>query len=254
MLAAIERGDAEKLSELMRQDPDFDVNKDHGKGWTLLHVVCNKNSRSDMIPLLQAHPDINVNLRSAFGNTVFEFVCLCGLTSCVRELLKDSRVAVNEPAGNGCTPLWRAAFWGHLNTIKWWVASGREMNLGKPGDIDNTDAIGAAKNQGKTEVVTLLERFKENPRETRHAMRLELGLVDALAAEMFAVVVFVSDGLLQVGNVVDSTPAAARFFRIVSQLPLELQMILCYRFVSSSKEIISGKDSEMAFRCLAKRI
>ena len=29
-------------------------------------------------------------------------------------------------------------------------------------------------------------------------MRLELGLIDEMAAEMFALVVFVSDGLLQV--------------------------------------------------------
>jgi len=114
-----------------------------------------------------------------------------------------------------------------------------------------TDAIREAKKQGKTEVVTLLERFKENPEETRHSVRLELGLVDALAAEMFAVVVFVSDGLLQVK---DTTPSsAARYFRITTQLPLELQM-LCYRLVGSFREIVSGKDSEAAFKYLAARI
>ena len=51
----------------------------------------------------------------------------------------------------------------HLDTIKWWIASGREMDLGKPGDVDKTDAIGVAKNHGRTEAVTLLERFQENP-------------------------------------------------------------------------------------------
>jgi len=67
------------------------------------------------------------------------------------------------------------------------------------GDLDvyTTDAIGVAEEEGNTEVVALLERFKENPLETRHAMRLKLGLLDDLAAEMFALVVFVSDGLLQ---------------------------------------------------------
>ena len=55
------------------------------------------------------------------------------------------------------------------------ISPGREMDLGKPGDVDKTDAIGGAKESNKTEVVTLLERFKENPEETRHAMRLELG-------------------------------------------------------------------------------
>jgi len=83
-------------------------------------------------------------------------------------------------------------------------------------------------------------------------MRVELGLLDELAAEMFALVVFVSDGLLQV-NETTSTPAA-RFFRIATQLPLELQMVLCFRQVGSCKEIIPGKESEVAFKEPARRL
>ena len=151
------------------------------------------------------------------------------------------------------TPLFWAAFKGRLDVIKWWIASGREMDLGEPGQWQ-TDAIGEAKDVAETEVVALLERFKENPEETMHQVRLKLGLVDEMAAEMFAMVVFVSDGLLQVTQRNQSTTAAAKFFSIVSRLPLELQIMLCYRLVGSSKEIIHGKDSEMAFKELAKRI
>jgi len=84
-------------------------------------------------------------------------------------------------------------------------------------------------------------------------MRVKLGLVVEVAAEMFAMVVFVSDGLLQIKDTVTTT-RAARFFAIASHLPLELQMVLCYREAGSLKEIICGKDCEMAFRELAKRI
>jgi len=128
------------------------------------------------------------------------------------------------------------------------------MDLGKPGD-KKTDAIGGARNRGMAEVVALLERFKENPEETRSVIRVELGLVDEAAAEMFALVVFVSDGLLQVRFVVDtpSTPAA-RFFRIATQLPLELQTILCYRAVGSGRDTLSVQDPEAAFVNLAKRL
>ena len=167
-------------------------------------------------------------------------------------MLKDSRVKVNEPSNEGCTPLFWAAHAGHLDVIKWWIASGREMDLGKPGDVEKTDAIGRAKNGGKTDVVTLLERFKENPVETRHAMRVDLGLLDELAAEMFALLVFVSDGLLQINDTTSSP--AARFFTIAAQLPLELQMVLCFRQVGLVKEIIAGKDSELAFKELARRL
>jgi len=162
-----------------------------------------------------------------------------------------SRVNPNEPGNDRSTPLWCAAFGDHLDIIKW-IASGREMDLGKPGD-GKTDAIVVAKEYRRTEVVTLLERFKSNPGDTRYSMRVELGLLDELAAEMFALVVFVSDGLLQINDTKTTTPAA-RFFNIARLLPLELQMVLCFRQVGSDKEIISGKDSEAAFKFLATRI
>ena len=159
----------------------------------------------------------------------------------VREMLKDSRVRVNEPNIYGEIPLWCAAYNGHLDVMKWWIASGREIDLGTPGDIR------------KTEVVTLLERFKENPEETRYRMRVKLGCHDDLAAEVFALVVFVSDGLLRIKVTTTATPAV-RFFAIATQLPLELQMVLCHRLLGSAKEIILGKDSELAFKSLAMRL
>jgi len=173
-----------------------------------------------MIPLLLAHPDIDVNAKYNYEQTPFYFACRFGQTSCVREMLKDSGVKLNEPGDNGCTPLWYAARNGHDDVIKLWIASGREMDMGTPGDVDKTDAIGTAKIYGRTEIATLLERFKENPVEARHMVKLELSLLDELAAEVFALVVFVSDGLLQINDT--SSTAAARFFSIAAQLPLEL--------------------------------
>ena len=167
-------------------------------------------------------------------------------------MLKDSRVKVNETNRNGYPPLFCAAYFGHLDIIKWWIASGRQMDLGKPGDIDKTDAIGGAKIYGRTKVVSLLERFKENPEETRYVVGVKLGLLDNLAAEMFALAVFVSDGILQVNDTIPSP--AARFFSVATQLPLELQMVLCYRLVESKKEIIAGKESEVAFKELARKL
>jgi len=206
-----------------------------------------------VIPLLLAHPDIDVNLKNMGGQTPFCYACHRGLASGVRELLKDSMVKVNEARNDGRTPLWLAARNGHLDIIKSWIASGREMDLGTPGDVDQTDAIGVAKKKGKTEVVSLLERFKENSLETRHAMRVELGLLDEVAAEMFAMVVFVSDGLLQVKDTTTPSPAA-RFFNIARRLPLELQTIVCHLVMGSTKEIILGNESEVAFKSLARRL
>jgi len=46
----------------------------------------------------------------------------------------DPRVKVNDPEWNGNTPLCQAAASDQLDVIKWWIASGREMDLGKPRD------------------------------------------------------------------------------------------------------------------------
>jgi len=105
----------------------------------------------------------------------------------------------------------------------------------------------------KTEVVTLLERFKKNPVETRHQVRLEINWYDKSAAEMFALVVFVSDGLLQIKDSTTPTPAA-KFFWIAMQLPLELQMVLYHRVMRSVKEIIPGKDIEVAFKLVTESL
>ena len=117
-----------------------------------------------------------------------------------------------------------------------------------------TREIRNARYNGKTEVVTLLERFRENPEESRQVVRVEIDWYQYAAAEMFALVVFVSDELLQVKKLVDTATPAARFFNIARNLPLELQMVVCYRLVGSPKEIIQGKDSEEAFKSLAKSL
>jgi len=254
MLAAVQEGDVRKLAELMRQDPGFDVNMNQSDriGFTLLFYACCKSESSPVIPLLLAHPDIDVNVKGETGWTPFFSACGGGRSSCVRELLKDSRVKVNEPNNSGLTPLWWSACGNYLGVIKWWIVSGREMDLVTPGN-DRTDAIGIAKKLDRTKVVTLLEKFKENPNKTRHGVRVEVGWYEKLAAEMFALVVFVSDGLLQVNDATTPSPAA-RFFSVAAQLPLELQMVLCFHQVGSGKEIIPGKDSEVAFKELAKRL
>jgi len=172
-------GDVEKFAELIRQDPGFNVNMWLEEyGFTLLHIACWEDKRSAVIPLLLAHPDIDVNVKdeNAFRGTPFYFASLNESPSCALEMLKDSRVKVNEPTKDGITPLREVAYNGHLDVIKWWIASGREMDLGKPGDVDKTDAIGVAKKQGKTEVASLLERFKSDAAKTRSEVRLELGI------------------------------------------------------------------------------
>jgi len=240
----------EEVREILRNNPNLDFNWWGEKG-TAFYIACSGGS-DIIVSLLLAHPDIDVNVKDNCGCTPFYRACYHRHTSCVRVMLKDSRVKLNEPDIEGHTPLWYVAGNDTLDIIKWWIASGREMDLGKPGDVEKTDAIGGAKKYGKADVVALLERFKSDATKTRHATRVEFGLLDELAAEMFALVVFVSDGLLQIKDTTSSP--AARFLNIARRFPLELQMLLCYRVAGSDKEIIPGKDSEEAFKSLAESL
>jgi len=261
---ASRNGNVPLVEEILRDNSTLDVNWKNGldNGMTALLAAC-ECGRDAVVAILLAHPGTNVNVKDSAGQTPFEWACYSGSTLSVRLLLKDPRILVNEPAYDGRTPVRQAACNGNVDVIKWWIASGRDLNLGRPGHFPS-DAIMEARNHRnvlrphqepqrmrKTKVATLLERFKENPVGTRFDVRMGLGLRAEIAAELFALVVFVSDGILRRPQM--ETPAT-RFFGIATQLPLELQMVLCFRAVGSAKYIIPGLVSEEAFRDLASSI
>ena len=171
-------GDVEEVKEILRKNPNLNVNwakKDlEGSASVALGHAC-ENDHDVIVSILLAHPDIDVNLRDTYGNTPFGISCVNGSTSCVREMLKDSRVELNEPDESGNPPIvWTVAY-EHIDIIRWWIASGREIDLGKLADF-MMDAIETARENVQGEIAKLLERFKENPEETRGEVRRELGI------------------------------------------------------------------------------
>ena len=80
MLAAVEKGDAKELAKLMRRDPGFKVQDREGR--TFLHHACIRDYRSAVIPLLLAHPDIDVNMKDTYAETSFYHACWNGRPSC----------------------------------------------------------------------------------------------------------------------------------------------------------------------------
>ena len=158
-------GKVEEVKSILRKNPSLNVNwkNEECGAETALSAAC-FNGHDSVVSVLLAHPDIDPNLKQKDGWTPFMTACWSGKTSGVRLLLQDQRVMINEPNIEGSTPLRWAAFKGNQDVIKWWIVSGREMNLGTPGDID------------KTEVVSLLERFKSDAAKTRSEIRLELGI------------------------------------------------------------------------------
>jgi len=208
-----------------------------------------------------AHPAIHVNVQTRSGFTPFFLACCDDRVSVVQLLLKDPRVDVTLADEDEWTQLWWASWKGRYGMIEWLIASGRDLgDVNQKGIWSDKEytALEIAREMNKTEVVSLLERFMANPVLTRYQVRVKLGLLDELAAEVFALSVFLCDDLLQLKTDSPSTaalsnPAATvRFFAIASKLPMELQMILCRRAVGSMKQNILLEHSSPAFKFLAQ--
>lgn len=242
-------GEEDKVTNILLDNPGINVNWKNEKHFnrTALHRACERGY-DKMVALLSAHPAIDVNQKEIHGLTPFISACGHQNTECVRVMLGDARVKVNEPSNDGETPLANTAYNGSLEIIKSWIASGREIDLGYT-DRPAGNAIAVAKEFERHEVVSLLEKFKEDPRKTRFQLRVELGLFDAAAAEIFALVIFLCDGLLDHQR--QTSTGTDRFFQIARRLPIEIQMILCYRVVGSTRGNIPGDEREIGFRNLS---
>ena len=248
--SAAMKGDLAMAKRILDEVRDVNVNwVRESSGWTPLQRAC-AFGRDSIVAILLAHPDIDTNSKDESRKTPFYQACFHGHTSCVRLLLKDPRVNVNQRESGEYTPLFWAAYAGHIDTIKAWIASGREMDLGNP-EIQGTDAIGVAKREGKTEVLALLVKFRENPEETRHEIRMVVSWYNESAAGMFALVVFLCDGLVRV-RITHQDANILKFLWIVRRLPMEIQMIICQNSVGSTKESIPAANRERAFISLAK--
>jgi hypothetical protein len=250
LIIAAREGREEEMRMILEENNGINVNWKDSSGYTALHWAC-YGGHDKIVTMLLAHPDIDVNQKTNGGYTSFVFACSNGKTACAQLMLKNESIKVNEPSNKRHTPLWCAARCGQLGLIKWWIASGREMDLGEFGNQYN-DAIEIAKKWRWVEVADLLAGFCVNPEGTRYEVKMGLGLFQETAAEFFALMIFFCDGLLEIKE--DNTNEASRFFRMAKELPIELQMVLCYRVVGYSGVNIQGQQRELAFKQLTRKL
>ena len=161
---AVERGDeAATLSYLESPYPELDVGSLNRERQAPLHHAVNHGMHK-VVALLLRHPDINVNPINEFGETPFLWAMIFGDIACLRLLLQDPRVDVNCRDSFRRTPLRQAVYFGSMENLKWWIVSGREMDLGEPGNPDN-DAIWVGRNRALGYWEESVEEFEENMRE-----------------------------------------------------------------------------------------
>ena len=248
--AAVYDGKVEQMETLLKENPAVDVNwhyKD-STGWTPLHAACYKGHDA-ALGVLVAHGAIKINEKTSTGDTPFLLACFEGKASCTRMLIKDPRTLLNEPDKFGHTSLKWLAHFGHDDLIADWIASGRGLDLGKEGDrfSDPFNAAKSATQDKQARVKNLLEKYKKDPARTRQQLAKEKGLVDNQAGELFVSIILICEEYFAVKA---GSKNAARFLRIVSQLPMELQMIQCRLVFGFSGGNITGQQIETAYQQL----
>ena len=105
---AVRNGRVSEVSSLLSAHPGLDVNwvNTSDYHYTALHRAA-LNNHVEVVKLLLAHPDINVNFKEIDGRAPLSLGCHGHVS--VRFLLKDSRVDVTLDYTWGRTPLWWAS-------------------------------------------------------------------------------------------------------------------------------------------------
>ena len=126
LYAASEGDRVSRVSSLLRDHPEINVNWTNEDEWASLHVASNKD-HVEVVNLLLKRPNINVNLNYEYGQTPFLLGCWNGHVSVVEVLLKDPRVDITLDDDWGCTPLWWASHNGKHEVIELLIASSRDL-------------------------------------------------------------------------------------------------------------------------------
>jgi len=285
---ATEAGDASTVRKLLHRSPDLDVNQPNKRDsprWTLLHLACFEG-HLEIIKLLLKRPNIDVNQLNGAGRTGLFMAVWGGRLSAVWLMLRDPRVDVNLHDSRHRTPFWVAAHKDHDAMAKHLLASDRLVDVGKQGmDVAGIwrGLLDAGSLVRRPLMAKLARRYFANPGKTRLELRREV--FEVFAEELFAVTVLHCDDFLRVkrsrgGKEVEAEEEAEddeaeedeaeedeaeegsgeedegskRIFVMLGKLPIELQMILCFRIYGSTRGNVTTVQFERRCREVVARL
>jgi ankyrin repeat protein len=185
------------LVKSLSLDPEVNLNIRDLSGWTPFFYACD-SGRMEIVRYLLDFKErtIDLNLKTDLGTTPFSHACHCDQKEIVEVLLGDERIDLNATNNNESTPLWRVSFAGNLGVVKMLLASGRQIDTTKRNTYEGT-AAEIAKKRGHDDISLLLESFEKDPKGIRHTLRVELRYPTESAADIFALIVYLSDDYLQ---------------------------------------------------------
>lgn len=170
--------DVEAIKELLKQRTDsnlkFNVNVVNDYGWTPLMRAVFYN-HTDIVTLLLKEEDVDVNAANNNGETAFFLGCQFGKLEAVELMLKNENVDINQIRNDGWSPLMGVCYWGKTDIVKVLLASWRDIDVDRKFPNGRT-LIEEALERRKIKIVHILERFMDDPKQTRIELRNQLGL------------------------------------------------------------------------------
>jgi len=267
-------GRVEDMQQILDSNPNFDINGlptgfAHCDPYSFVQMAAT-NGHYDAVKLPLAHPNIDIDFAGWYGFTPFILACCAGHHRVARLFLRHPKQHFELRREPYYIPaVWSSAKMGSTSLIKWIIAlhgnKANPLDVGRiNSDLDQNEytAIEIAEVEGHPETAELLRRLRVDPAGVRYDVLKEVGLLRLLAADLFALVVFICDDLLALATSAGKkeeekereTAEAKRFFKMVVRLPMELQMVVCHHVYSSHGDSILSKESEAAFRALARVI
>lgn len=122
---------------------------------TLLHVAADKGHLPVVKYLVESGADVNISAGIVGGNP-FASACAQGHIEIARFLYEHgSQIDVSKPSHN---PLFAAIHGWHPDIVEYLISLGIDTKVSYSGEtMKNMDAIGFAKEWGRTDIVKLLE-------------------------------------------------------------------------------------------------
>lgn len=165
LLIAVWDNDPIRFLELLNEPAD-DVNRivsgDYANYTVFHHVATSKTVM--FVKLCLASPRIDVNQQTTDGDTAIGLACTNDAHEAVKEMVMSDRVDLLVRNDDGLTPVGLAADSGSILSLKWLLASGRDI-----GELPAGDSL-------EKPVQGLLKDFRERPSETVEKIRRELGI------------------------------------------------------------------------------
>lgn len=227
-------------------DPRTNINfNENVVGDTFLHTVI-KIGNMDVLKCLLKRSDLDPNIRNVYGDTPLHTACRIPsskqktINSMIYQLIQDPRVRVDITDYLDKFPI-EIAYSSHETRRTEMLLAYRGSEITIPNISDTRD----------TGLTRFIARYRKDPQLGQFTLKRRWQIPSGNIATLFGTVVMFTDGYYRLKSV-DSNNKYHRWFQMMKQFPMDLQMVICNRCFGSFRNIVSTKETELALKSLVQ--